>query len=58
LGHGGGGVTALRVYVAWVSESDQRAATSLVARLPERPDPATFVEPPRHPYELLAGAAT
>jgi integrase len=34
LGHSGGGSTTLRVYSAWVSEADQRAATSLVARLP------------------------
>ncbi len=38
LGHGGGGTTTLKVYAAWVSESDQRAATSLFARLPTRPD--------------------
>ncbi|MGH3977664.1 MAG: tyrosine-type recombinase/integrase [Pseudonocardiaceae bacterium] len=38
LGHGGGGSTTLKVYAAWVSESDQRAATSLFARLPARPD--------------------
>lgn len=34
LGHGGGGTTTLRVYAAWVSEADQRAARSLAARLP------------------------
>ncbi|HET9254097.1 MAG TPA: site-specific integrase, partial [Pseudonocardiaceae bacterium] len=38
LGHGGGGTTTLKVYAAWVSESDQRAATSLFTRLPARPD--------------------
>jgi hypothetical protein len=37
LGHGGGGTTTLKVYAAWVSESDQRAATTLFARLPTRP---------------------
>ncbi len=37
LGHGGGGTTTLRVYAAWVSESDQRAATNMSARLPARP---------------------
>jgi hypothetical protein len=26
LGHGGGGTTTLRVYIAWHSEADQRAA--------------------------------
>jgi DNA-binding transcriptional regulator YhcF (GntR family) len=40
LGHGSGGTTTLKVYAAWVSESDQRAATSLFARLPIRPDAA------------------
>ncbi len=33
LGHGGGGTTTLKVYAAWVSEADQRAATALSARL-------------------------
>jgi integrase len=37
LGHGGGGATTLRVYSAWVSEADQRAAQALTARLPELP---------------------
>jgi integrase len=37
LGHGGGGATTLRVYSAWVAESDQRAAKALSARMPERP---------------------
>jgi integrase len=37
LGHGGGGTTTLKTYSAWVSEADQRAATSLGARMPERP---------------------
>jgi integrase len=41
LGHGGGGTTTLKVYAAWVSESDQRAATSLFSRLPARPDAQT-----------------
>lgn len=40
LGHGGGGATTLRVYAAWVSESDQRAAGALVRRLPTRPTAA------------------
>jgi integrase len=37
LGHSGGGVTTLRVYAAWLAESDQRAASGLGARMPERP---------------------
>jgi integrase len=37
LGHGGGGTTTLRVYSAWVSEADQRAAKSLGARMPGLP---------------------
>jgi integrase len=39
LGHGGGGATTLRVYAAWVAESDQRAATALGSRL-QRPSPS------------------
>jgi integrase len=37
LGHGGGGATTLRVYAAWLSESDQRAANTLAGRMPPRP---------------------
>jgi integrase len=33
LGHGGGGVTTLRVYAAWVAESDRRAADLLASRM-------------------------
>jgi integrase len=33
LGHGGGGATTLRVYAAWVAESDKRAAELLGGRL-------------------------
>ncbi|MGB6161298.1 MAG: tyrosine-type recombinase/integrase [Pseudonocardiaceae bacterium] len=47
LGHGGGGTTTLKVYAAWVSESDQRAATSLFARLPSRPDAVVAPTPQR-----------
>ncbi|MPZ64561.1 MAG: tyrosine-type recombinase/integrase [Pseudonocardiaceae bacterium] len=59
LGHGGGGSTTLKVYAAWVSESDQRAATSLFSRMPARPQPtATPVTAPlgeaRSPYEKIA----
>lgn len=36
LGHAGGGTTTLRVYTAWVAESDQRAAATLSARMPAR----------------------
>ena len=38
LGHGGGGTTTLRIYAAWVSEADQRAAPTIAAKLP-RPAP-------------------
>jgi integrase len=41
LGHGGGGTTTLRVYAAWVSEADQRAANTLGPRMPARPGPGT-----------------
>jgi hypothetical protein len=37
LGHGGGGVTTLRVYTAFQPEADSRAATALGARLPAPP---------------------
>ena len=47
LGHGGGGATTLRVYAAWVSEADQRAATQIAARMPKRPTPAE--QPPKPP---------
>jgi len=36
LGHGGGGATTLRVYAAWLSEADQRAAATLAGRMPAR----------------------
>jgi integrase len=34
LGHGGGGTTTLRVYAAFVPESDKRAAKLLAGRMP------------------------
>jgi hypothetical protein len=37
LGHGGGGATTLKVYSAWRSEADQRAASSLGMRMPAVP---------------------
>lgn len=36
LGHAGGGATTLRVYAAWVDESDKRAASLLASKL-QRP---------------------
>ncbi len=61
LGHGSGGVTTLRVYAAWVSESDQRAAGNLAARMPPRPAPAVPSQPVEHaafdpssPHEVVA----
>jgi DNA-binding transcriptional regulator YhcF (GntR family) len=57
LGHGSGGTTTLRTYTAWVSESDQRAAHRLAARLPAPPPPLSVrieeIEPTR-PYERVA----
>jgi integrase len=57
LGHGRGGTITLRVYTAWVSESDQRASTRLVARMPARPSaaPASLPAEPITPPE---GAGT
>ena len=40
LGHGGGGATTLKVYAAWLSEADQRAAPMLAGRMPARPGAA------------------
>ncbi len=40
LGHAGGGATTLRVYAAWRSESDQRAAGMLAGRMPALPRPS------------------
>ena len=40
------GTTTLRYYTAWVSESDQRAASTLSARMPARPG-ADDLPPPR-----------
>src|SRR6266508_2366582 len=38
LGHAGGGTTTLRVYAAWVAESDKRAAELLAGKMPRRLD--------------------
>ena len=51
LGHSGGGATTLKVYSAWRSEADQRAAGTLTGRLPALPaavneDGDLVVEPP------------
>lgn len=60
LGHGDGGTTTLKTYTVWVSEGDQRAATGLGARMPERPSRAEearrAVRVSEHPYEHLADA--
>lgn len=58
IGHGGGGTTTLKVYTAFLSEADQRAAGVFLARMPDRPVP---IDPgdrakvdPRYPYERIA----
>jgi integrase len=60
LGHGGGGTTTLRVYAAWVSESEQRAAGNLGARMPARPSEPPVRRPradrAQYPYEVVAAA--
>lgn len=66
LGHGGGGTTTLKVYAAWVSAADQRAALIMLDRMPARPvpggpigggfaadDPSDEIDPQRG-YELIA----
>ncbi len=45
LGHGGGGATTLRVYAAWVGESDRRAAEILGGRM-RRPHQPMECPPP------------
>jgi integrase/DNA-binding transcriptional regulator YhcF (GntR family) len=57
LGHGGGGTTTLRVYTAWMSEADQRAAGNMASRMPALPsrhanEPIDFE--PTSPYQRLA----
>ncbi|WP_460516068.1 GntR family transcriptional regulator [Flindersiella endophytica] len=37
VGHGSGGATTLRVYAAWRSEADQRAAANVSTRMPAWP---------------------
>ncbi|WP_089303415.1 tyrosine-type recombinase/integrase [Haloechinothrix alba] len=60
-GHGGGGTTTLKVYTAFVSEADQRAAGQLQTRMPERDwthaDPVERAKTDPHaPYERIAAA--
>jgi hypothetical protein len=58
LGHGGGGATTLRVYSAWMSEADQRAAGSLGARLPALPiELDALAAPDAIPTALPAGGS-
>jgi DNA-binding transcriptional regulator YhcF (GntR family) len=47
LGHGGGGTTTLRVYTAWHSEADQRAAGVITTRMPPRPTSGGFERQPK-----------
>lgn len=52
LGHGGGGSTTLRVYSAWLSEADQKAAGALNLRMPPPPVPvhtASSTDTPQRP---------
>ncbi len=60
LGHGGGGATTLRIYTAFNSEAEQRAAGNLGTHMPSRPA-VTQSAPtdipsiePRTPYERVA----
>lgn len=49
LGHGGGGATTLRVYAAWLSEADQRAAAALAGRMPSTVSAAADEHDPNRP---------
>jgi integrase len=51
LGHGSGGATTLKVYAAWVSEADRRAATAMAGIMPA---PIAAQMPPRGPYAVIA----
>jgi len=53
LGHGGGGTTTLRVYAAWVAESDKRAAGILAGRMPR---PGGLADRPMDPRNARPGA--
>jgi hypothetical protein len=44
LGHGGGGAKTLRVYAAWVAESDRLAAEILGGRMTRPKPPAAESE--------------
>ncbi|WP_344869404.1 hypothetical protein [Amycolatopsis ultiminotia] len=37
LGHSAGGTTTFKIYAAWVTEADQRAAKILLEHIPPRP---------------------
>jgi integrase/DNA-binding transcriptional regulator YhcF (GntR family) len=63
LGHGGGGSTTLRVYSAWVSEADQRAAGTFSLRMPAPPTSLDVLgspsakhadTEPANPYQRIA----
>lgn len=67
LGHGGGGTTTLKVYSAWRSEADQRAASSVGVRMPAppamflpeeqtvaRPDQSSEIPVADSPYQRIA----
>ncbi|MGW5051405.1 GntR family transcriptional regulator [Actinokineospora sp. NPDC004072] len=62
LGHAGGGTTTLKVYTAWISEADQRAAMTLMASMPSRPAallrPAHDTRGQDSPYLAVADALT
>jgi integrase len=51
LGHGSGGATTLKVYAAWVSEADRRAATTMAGIMPA---PIATRTPPPRPYAVIA----
>ena len=57
LGHSGGGVTTLRFYSAFRPEADDRAATTLGARLPLPPGVAAADAAPVEEFDLADDSA-
>ncbi|MGB8255379.1 MAG: tyrosine-type recombinase/integrase [Pseudonocardiaceae bacterium] len=57
LGHGGGGSTTLRVYSAWVSEADQKAAGAFSLRMPAPPISLDVFSPSTKPLDTESASS-